>query len=64
MAPEQLRGSGGTAQSDQFSFCVSLWEALFGEHPFAPPTADFPALRLAVLGGELRATSSTAAAAG
>ncbi len=34
MAPEQHAGRGATARSDQFSLCVSLWEALFGQHPF------------------------------
>ena len=34
MAPEQHAGSAATARSDQFSLCVSLWEALFGQHPF------------------------------
>ncbi|HZO13696.1 MAG TPA: serine/threonine-protein kinase [Polyangiaceae bacterium] len=34
MAPEQLRGEIATAHSDQFSFCVSLYEALFGRRPF------------------------------
>ncbi|MEO8706711.1 MAG: protein kinase [Kofleriaceae bacterium] len=34
MAPEQLNGRRGTAASDQFSFCVAMWRALFGEHPF------------------------------
>ena len=34
MAPEQLRGEVATARSDQFSFCVSLWEALTGQRPF------------------------------
>ena len=33
-APEQFRGDA-TAASDQFSFCVALFEALCGEHPFA-----------------------------
>jgi tetratricopeptide (TPR) repeat protein len=35
MAPEQGRGASADARSDQFSFCVSLHEALFGELPFA-----------------------------
>jgi eukaryotic-like serine/threonine-protein kinase len=33
MAPEQLRGEPADARSDQYSFCVALWEALFGERP-------------------------------
>src|SRR4051794_3934114 len=35
MAPEQLRGGAADARSDQFSFCVALWEALYGRKPFA-----------------------------
>jgi tetratricopeptide (TPR) repeat protein len=34
MAPEQLQGRSVDARADQFSFCVSLWEALFGKRPF------------------------------
>jgi tetratricopeptide (TPR) repeat protein/predicted Ser/Thr protein kinase len=34
MAPEQHEGRIATAQSDQFSFCVSLHEGLYGLHPF------------------------------
>ena len=33
MAPEQWRGEVGTAASDQFSFCVSLFEMLYPEQP-------------------------------
>jgi tetratricopeptide (TPR) repeat protein len=35
MAPEQLRGEPATAASDQYSFCVALWEALCGTPPFS-----------------------------
>ena len=35
MAPEQLRGGTADARSDQFSFCVALWEALYRQKPFA-----------------------------
>ena len=34
MAPEQHEGRIANAQSDQFSFCVSLHEGLYGLHPF------------------------------
>ena len=34
MPPEQLDGQRADARSDQFSFCVSLYEALHGERPF------------------------------
>ena len=33
MAPEQLAGTA-TPQSDQFAFCVTLFEALYGTRPF------------------------------
>ncbi len=34
MAPEQFRGGSVDARADQFSWCVSLWEALCGDRPF------------------------------
>ncbi len=35
MSPEQHAGAPTDARTDQFSFCVALWEALHGERPFA-----------------------------
>ena len=35
MAPEQLEDGGANAASDQFAFCVSLYQALHGVRPFA-----------------------------
>ena len=34
MSPEQFRGEASTARSDQFAFCVVVWEALCGQRPF------------------------------
>jgi serine/threonine protein kinase len=34
MAPERLRGGPGSARSDQFSFCVAMWQVLHGHRPF------------------------------
>ena len=52
MAPEQFRGATADARSDQFSFAVSLWEALHGERPFEGGSAS--ARRDNVLAGRVR----------
>jgi eukaryotic-like serine/threonine-protein kinase len=52
MAPEQFLARATDARTDQFSFCVALYEALYGERPF--PSQSFPALLEAVVGGRVR----------
>ena len=39
MSPEQWRGRIADARSDQFSYCVALFEALFDARPFSGRTA-------------------------
>jgi len=38
MAPEQIAGLPTDARSDQFAFCVALYEALYGKRPFGGAT--------------------------
>jgi predicted Ser/Thr protein kinase len=45
MAPEQHAGGTVDARADQFSFCVALWEGVFGERPFASGGTVPPAER-------------------
>jgi len=49
MAPEQWTGGTATPATDQFAFCVALWEALAGARPYAGTTLD--ELKAAVLAG-------------
>jgi tetratricopeptide (TPR) repeat protein len=56
MAPEQFANGSIDARSDQFSLCVALWEALFGERPFDGRT--LAELREAVTAGKIIAPAS------
>ncbi|MEM9455842.1 MAG: serine/threonine-protein kinase [Myxococcota bacterium] len=40
IAPEQWNGAAAQPRSDQFAFCVSLYEALTGKRPFAGETIE------------------------
>ncbi|MEX1361543.1 MAG: serine/threonine-protein kinase [Nannocystaceae bacterium] len=58
MSPEQWRGEVVDARSDQFSFCVSLWEALYGARPFTQ--TELGSLMLAVTQGHVEPPPSSA----
>jgi serine/threonine protein kinase len=40
MAPEQWIGGAVTPATDQFAYCVALWEALAGKRPYCGPGLD------------------------
>ena len=40
MAPEQWSGGAVTPATDQFAYCVALWEALAGARPYPGPTLE------------------------
>ena len=48
MASEQFEGNEADARTDQFNFCVSLWEALAGARPFSSQTLEGLAAEKAV----------------
>jgi eukaryotic-like serine/threonine-protein kinase len=52
MAPEQLNGLDVDTRTDQFSFCVALYEALYEQHPFGGGT--IAELADQVLAGRIR----------
>ena len=53
MSPEQSRCQPTDARSDQYSFCVTLYEAFFGERPFSGRTVE--EFRSGVVRGQMRA---------
>jgi formylglycine-generating enzyme required for sulfatase activity len=52
MAPEAFLGEPTDERSDQFSFCVALYEALYGQRPFEGDS--LVALSVSVTSGHLR----------
>ncbi|WP_240480359.1 serine/threonine-protein kinase [Enhygromyxa salina] len=59
MAPEQLRGDVTDARADQFSYCVTAWQCLYGVRPFS---GDSPlALLFAISNAKLVEPPSTRA---
>ena len=52
MAPEQHQLQRADARADQFAFCVSLYEALYGQRPFAGQT--YEVIQASITAGILR----------
>jgi hypothetical protein len=51
MAPEQHLGQPADARTDQFGYCITLYEALYRARPFSGKTRA--ALQRAVVGGHV-----------
>ncbi len=62
MAPEQFAGRRTDERTDQFSFCVALYEALYDQRPFAGET--FHALMASVKAGDVRPAQPKASVPG
>ncbi len=54
MSPEQFAGRAADARSDQFSYCVALYEALLGVRPY--PGESIDSISDSVTNGRRRAT--------
>ncbi len=52
MSPEQFRTAPTDARTDQFSLCVALYQALYGDAPFGD--ANLTAIMIEVLAGRVR----------
>ena len=57
MAPEQLSSHDADARSDQFSFCVSMWEAVYGQRPYTGES--FESILLAISRGKPEAPGTS-----
>ena len=57
MAPELYRGEPATPASDQFAFCATTYEMLYGERAF--PGANLAELRDSILEGRVREPPAT-----
>ncbi|MDB4966544.1 MAG: serine/threonine protein kinase, partial [Myxococcales bacterium] len=57
MAPEQHLGAGCDARTDQFSFCVAFYQALYGERPF--DGSNYAELSTNILKGNVRAAPAS-----
>ena len=60
MAPEQIAGAPADAQADTFAFAVTLYESLYGQHPFAGAT--MAELAAAVRSGAVRGAPASRSA--
>ena len=56
MSPEQLLRESCDARSDQFSFCVAFYRALYGERPF--DGKNLAELKANILGNKIRSAPS------
>ncbi len=59
ISPEQLLRQHVDARSDQFSFCVALYEALYASHPYAEPGPPAATSQLATVSRGARGTAGT-----
>ncbi|MEM6991969.1 MAG: serine/threonine-protein kinase [Myxococcota bacterium] len=56
MAPELFAGHSSDTASDQFAFCVTAFEAIFGTRPFAGKS--FGEVRSAIVSGQIRSVGA------
>ncbi|MEM9463559.1 MAG: serine/threonine-protein kinase [Myxococcota bacterium] len=52
MPPEQMKGQPADARSDQFSFCIALYEAVYGQRPFEG--GNMVGLMISMMNGQVK----------